>query len=46
MIWGARPSDIADFWMLLREGVTLGGIRLSATAVVTLIVVFAIGARR
>ena len=43
MIWGARPSDIADFWMLLREGVTFGGIRLSATVVLTLIVVFALG---
>jgi potassium-dependent mechanosensitive channel len=41
--WGARPSDIADFWMRMREGVTLGGIRLSAGTVVTLIVVFAIG---
>ena len=44
IIWGARPSDIADFWMLMREGVTLGGIRLSATVVLTLIVVFGIGA--
>ena len=43
IIWGARPSDIADFWMLMREGVTLGGIRLSATVVLTLIVVFGIG---
>jgi len=43
IVWGARPSDIADFWMLMREGVTLGGIRLSATAVLTLIVVFALG---
>ena len=43
MIWGARPSDIADFWTMMREGVTFGGIRLSASAVVTLIVVFAIG---
>jgi small-conductance mechanosensitive channel len=43
IIWGARPSDIADFWMRMREGVTLGGIRLSASTVLTLIVVFAIG---
>jgi potassium-dependent mechanosensitive channel len=43
IIWGARPSDIADFWTLLREGVTLGGIRLSASTVVTLIVVFGLG---
>ena len=44
MIWGARPTDIADFWTRMREGVTLGGIRLSATTIVTLIVVFALGA--
>jgi len=43
LTWGARPSGIADFWTAMREGVTLGGIRLSATAIVTLIVVFALG---
>ncbi|MFO1141751.1 MAG: DUF3772 domain-containing protein [Amaricoccus sp.] len=43
MILGARASDIADFWRGMREGVTFGGIRLSATAVVTLILVFALG---
>lgn len=44
MILGARASDIADFWRSMREGVTLGGIRLSATAVLTLIFVFGLGA--
>lgn len=43
LVWGARPSEIADFWMTLREGVTFGGIRLSATAVLTLVAVFALG---
>jgi small-conductance mechanosensitive channel len=43
MIWGARPSDIADSWTMLREGVTLGGIRLSASAVLTLVLVFGVG---
>jgi small-conductance mechanosensitive channel len=43
MTWGARPSDIADFWTMMREGVSLGGIRLSAGAVLTLVIVFAIG---
>lgn len=43
LIWGARPSEIADFWIAMRDGVTLGGIRLSATAVLTLVVVFALG---
>jgi potassium efflux system protein len=43
MIWGARPSDIADFWMMVREGVSFGGVRVSGTGIVTLIVVFAVG---
>jgi potassium-dependent mechanosensitive channel len=43
MIWGARWSDIADFWTTMREGVMLGGIRLSATALIVLIMVFALG---
>ncbi len=43
MIWGARASDIADFWMKMRDGVTFGGIRLSASVVITLILVFALG---
>jgi small-conductance mechanosensitive channel len=44
MTWGARPSDVADAWLRLKEGVTFGGIHLSAGAVVTLVVVFAVGA--
>ena len=43
LTWGARPSTIADFWTTMRDGVTLGGMRLSATAVITLIAVFAVG---
>ncbi len=43
LVWGARPSEVVDFWTRMREGVTLGGIRLSATAVVTLVFVFALG---
>jgi small-conductance mechanosensitive channel len=43
LIWGARPSEIVDFWTMMRDGVTLGGIRLSATALLMLVVVFALG---
>ena len=43
LTWGARWSDIADFWTTMRDGVTLGGIRFSAGTVVTLLVVFGIG---
>ena len=42
IVLGARVADISDFWRSMREGVTLGGIRLSATAVLTLILVFAL----
>jgi potassium-dependent mechanosensitive channel len=41
LIWGARPSDIADVWVLLRDGMTLGGIRISGSIILTFIVVFA-----
>lgn len=44
IIWGARPSDIADVWTLLREGIAIGGVRISASVVLTLIVVFGLGA--
>ncbi len=42
LIWGARPSDLASFWLLLREGGSLGGVRLSAGDVLTLILVFGV----
>lgn len=43
MTWGARASDIADFWSKAQQGVTFGGIRLSASALLTLIIVFLLG---
>jgi potassium-dependent mechanosensitive channel len=42
LIWGARPSDIADVWVLLRDGMTLGGIRISGSIILTFIAVFAV----
>ncbi len=42
LIWGARPSDLAEVWAALANGVTLGGMRVSVTVVLTLIVVFGI----
>ncbi|HVL20202.1 MAG TPA: DUF3772 domain-containing protein [Amaricoccus sp.] len=43
LIWGARWSDLAEGWTLLNNGVTMGGIRLSAGVMLTLVVVFALG---
>ncbi len=43
LIWGARSSDLSNLWTLLSTGVTFGGIRISASVILTLIAVFALG---
>lgn len=43
LIWGARGSDLAEAWTTLRNGVSLGGVRLSPGAVLTFLIVFALG---
>ena len=43
LIWGARPSDLASSWLLVSEGGSLGGIRISAADVLTLVFVFGVG---
>lgn len=43
LIWGARPSDIAEFWNRAQQGLSFGGIRLSPTAIVTFVIVFFAG---
>ncbi len=40
LIWGARPSDIAAFWLRLQEGVEVGGITFSAGNLFTFALVF------
>lgn len=40
LIWGARPSDIAGVYYALRDGVTLGGIRISIGMVASFTLVF------
>ncbi len=40
LIWGARPSDIADVWVLLRDGVSFGGMRISGSVILTFLLVF------
>ncbi len=44
LTWGARTSDLWETWTGLNEGVTLGGMRISVSVILTLIVVFALGA--
>jgi potassium-dependent mechanosensitive channel len=44
LTWGARPTDIAEIWRLLTNGVQVGDIHLSLNVVITLVVVFILGA--
>jgi small-conductance mechanosensitive channel len=43
LIWGARPSDLAELWHAFLQGYTFAGITLSPTAFITLSIVFALG---
>lgn len=43
LVWGARWIDLAEVWTLLNNGVTMGGIRLSAGVLLTLGLVFGLG---
>lgn len=43
LIWGARGTELVEAWTRLRQGVTLGGVRLSPGAILTFIIVFTLG---
>ena len=43
LIWGMRPSDLAELWGRIRQGVSLGGVTLSPGIVATFLIVFGIG---
>ena len=43
LLWGANASDLGEAWTRLRQGVSLGGVRLSPGAIITFVVVFSIG---
>jgi small-conductance mechanosensitive channel len=40
LAWGVPRSDLNSFWLMLRDGVTFGGMRVSASTIVTFAVVF------
>lgn len=42
LIWGARPSEIADFFRTLSKGFTLGGVNISLEVAVRFGIMFAI----
>jgi len=43
LIWGAQTSDLAEAWTKAQQGFALGGVRLSPMAILTFLVVFALG---
>ncbi|WBU65556.1 DUF3772 domain-containing protein [Paracoccus aerodenitrificans] len=43
LIWGASLTDLAEAWTQIRQGFSVGGITLSPGAIVTFLVVFALG---
>ena len=43
LIWGARPSDPQEVWVWLRDGVSVGDVRLSVTDFLIFVLVFGIG---
>lgn len=43
LIWGARISDLQEVWVWLRDGVSVGEVRLSVTDVLVFVLVFGIG---
>lgn len=43
LIWGASVSDLGEAWTQISQGVALGGIRLSPGAVLTFLLIFALG---
>jgi potassium efflux system protein len=42
LIWGARWSDVSGVWYMMRDGVTLGGMRISLGTIVTFAIVFGV----
>ncbi|MGI1661445.1 DUF3772 domain-containing protein [Palleronia sp. KMU-117] len=43
LVWGARWTDIADAWEVLRDGIPVGGNRIGLGSVLTILVVFGFG---
>ncbi len=43
LVWGMRPTELLEFWQMLREGFAIGETRISPTNILSFIVVFSIG---
>lgn len=42
LIWGARPTDIAEAWRILSDGIVVGGVTLSPGVIVKFLLSFGI----
>lgn len=42
-IWGATWEELGEYWLRFRTGISLGGVNLSPGAILTFLVIFAIG---
>lgn len=43
LIWGVRPTELLEFWQMLREGFRIGDTRISPTNILSFVIVFSIG---
>lgn len=43
MIWGASTTELLEYWRRFLTGISLGGVTLSPSAILTFLVVFAVG---
>lgn len=43
LIWGAKPTDLAEIWAGFAAGIAIGETRISPTAFLTFAVIFALG---
>ncbi|WP_410219404.1 DUF3772 domain-containing protein [Paracoccus sp. (in: a-proteobacteria)] len=43
IIWGATREELGEYWIRFRTGISLGGVTLSPGAILTFLVIFAIG---
>ncbi|TJZ82385.1 DUF3772 domain-containing protein [Paracoccus hibiscisoli] len=43
VIWGATPQELSEYWIRFRQGFSLGGVTLSPGAILTFLIIFAVG---
>lgn len=43
LTWGARTADLSELWSTFQQGITVGGTRISPSAILTLLIVFSVG---